>query len=62
VGGGILVHGIPALGHAVEAWAANAGGLFAALASMGASAGVGLVAGAIVLAAVEAVKKLRRRH
>jgi len=60
VGGGILVHGIPALGHAVEAWAANAGGLFAALASMGASAGVGLVAGAIVLAAVEAVKKLRR--
>ena len=31
VGGGILVHGVPALGHAVEAWAAPAGGLLGGL-------------------------------
>jgi predicted DNA repair protein MutK len=49
VGGGILMHGVPALAHAVEPWGQ--------LASMGASAGVGLVIGAVVLAAVEAVKR-----
>ncbi|RZL85685.1 MAG: DUF808 domain-containing protein [Variovorax sp.] len=62
VGGGILVHGVPAVGHAIEAWAANAGGVAGTLGSMGANAGVGLVAGAIVLAAVELVKKLLRKR
>jgi predicted DNA repair protein MutK len=57
VGGGILVHGVPALGHAVEAWAVNAGSLLGGLGSMGVNAGVGIVAGAIVLAAVELGKK-----
>ncbi|MDR6537240.1 DUF808 domain-containing protein [Variovorax soli] len=57
VGGGILVHGVPALGHAVEAWAASAGGLLGGLGAMGVNAGVGIVAGAIVLAAVELGKK-----
>jgi predicted DNA repair protein MutK len=57
VGGGILVHGVPALGHAVEAWAVNAGSLLGSLGSMGVNAGVGIVAGAIVLAAVELGKK-----
>jgi predicted DNA repair protein MutK len=57
VGGGILVHGVPALGHAVEAWATSAGALVGGLGSMGVNAGVGLVAGAIVLAAVELAKK-----
>jgi predicted DNA repair protein MutK len=57
VGGGILVHGVPALGHAVEAWAANAGSLLGGLGSIGVNAGVGIVAGAIVLAAVELAKK-----
>jgi uncharacterized protein len=56
VGGGILVHGVPALGHAVEAWAAGAGAL-GAVGSMLVNAGVGIVAGAIVLGVVEAVKK-----
>lgn len=56
VGGGILVHGVPAFGHAVEAWAANAGALGAA-GSMGVNAGIGIVAGAIVLGAVELAKK-----
>ncbi|VTU29747.1 Inner membrane protein YedI [Variovorax sp. PBS-H4] len=57
VGGGILVHGVPALGHALEAWAADAGGLLGGLGSMAANAGVGIVAGAIVLVAVEFAKK-----
>ncbi|VTU25063.1 Inner membrane protein YedI [Variovorax sp. PBL-H6] len=57
VGGGILVHGVPALGHAVEAWAVGAGAVAGGLGSMGVSAGVGIVAGAIVLAAVELAKK-----
>ncbi len=52
VGGGILLHGVPALGHAVQAWGPLAG--------MAAGIGVGLVAGAIVLAVVEGVKRLRR--
>jgi predicted DNA repair protein MutK len=59
VGGGILVHGVPALGHAVEGWAAATGGVFGTLGSMGVNAGVGIVAGAIVLVVVELVGKLR---
>lgn len=57
VGGGILVHGVPILAHALEAWSANAGGVAGGVVSMGANAGVGVIAGAIVLAAVEGVKK-----
>ncbi|VTU32349.1 DUF808 domain-containing protein [Variovorax sp. PBL-E5] len=62
VGGGILVHGVPALGHAIDAWTAKAGGLWGGLGSMGAHAGVGIVAGAVVLAAVEWVKKRRAKQ
>ncbi|RZL62962.1 MAG: DUF808 domain-containing protein [Variovorax sp.] len=61
VGGGILVHGVPAVGHAVEAWAQNAGGLLGTLGSMAANAVVGIVAGAIVLAVVELVKKMLKK-
>lgn len=61
VGGGILVHGVPAVGHAVEAWAQNAGGLMGTLGSMAANAVVGIVAGAIVLAVVELVKKMLKK-
>jgi len=58
VGGGILVHGVPAVGHALEAWAQGAGGLVGGIGSNLANAVVGLAAGALVLAAVEFVKKL----
>jgi predicted DNA repair protein MutK len=61
VGGGILVHGVPALGHAVEAWAAGAGAL-GTVGSMLVNAGVGIVAGAVVLGAVELVKKALGRR
>ena len=58
VGGGILVHGWPALAHALEAWTAPLplGGLFNTLAG----AALGVVAGAVVLAGVMAVQRLRR--
>jgi len=54
VGGGILVHGVPALGHAIQEWGP--------LASLLGNAVVGLIAGAIVLAAVEGFKRLRPRR
>jgi len=59
VGGGILVHGVPAAAHAIEAALAGWGGAGAALGGMLANAAVGIVAGAIVLAGVEGVKKVR---
>ena len=59
VGGSILVHGVPAFGHAVQAWSEGIGGIGGTLASMVVDAAVGIVAGAVVLGAVEAVKKLR---
>ena len=61
VGGQILVHGVPAFGHAVEAWAAGIGGLFGTLGSMVVDAIVGIVAGIVVLGAVELVKKVLKK-
>lgn len=66
VGGGILVHGVPALHHAVEALAAAAlqwpvGGLWQVLVSNALNAVIGTVAGAVVLAAVLLVQRLRGR-
>ncbi|WP_042422857.1 DUF808 domain-containing protein [Comamonas granuli] len=66
VGGGILVHGIAPLHHAIEgAGAAVAqgalGGLWQALATNGLNAVAGIVAGALVLGAVTLVQKLRKR-
>lgn len=60
VGGGILLHGWPALAHAVEAWAAGWGSLLAAVINTAAGAAVGVVAGALVLAVVMGVQRLRR--
>lgn len=61
VGGGILVHGVPALGHGIEGWLAQFGGLASALGAMLANLVVGVIAGAIVLLAVEAGKKVLGR-
>lgn len=57
VGGGILVHSIPPLEHAVEGLAPE--GWVGALVTALANAVVGVVAGAIVLGAVSLFKKLR---
>ncbi|HAU56913.1 MAG TPA: DUF808 domain-containing protein [Comamonadaceae bacterium] len=66
VGGGILVHGIAPLNHAIEgAGAAVAqgalGGLWQALTTNGLNGVAGIVAGALVLGAVTVVQKLRKR-
>ncbi|MFN4360119.1 MAG: DUF808 domain-containing protein [Hylemonella sp.] len=60
VGGGILLHGWPALAHAVEAWAAGWGSLLAVVINTAAGAAVGVVAGALVLAGVMGVQRWRR--
>jgi uncharacterized protein len=59
VGGGILVHGLPPLHHALQNALQGQGGLVQALAENGANALVGVVAGALVLGAVTGVQKLR---
>jgi hypothetical protein len=57
VGGGILVHNVPALHHAVQAMGGE--GSWGWLISAAANMVVGIVAGAIVLAAVTGFQKLR---
>ncbi len=66
VGGGILVHGIAPLHHAIEgAGAAVAqgtlGGLWQALTTNGLNGLAGIVAGALVLGAITLLQKLRKR-
>lgn len=67
VGGGILTHGIPFLHHAVEGAAHATGGvpgIGAILPSLSATllnALFGILAGAVVLAAIKAIGALRRR-
>ena len=60
VGGGILVHGIPALHHAVEGLGAGAGGPWHWLLPALCNALVGVVAGALALTSVALVQRLRR--
>jgi predicted DNA repair protein MutK len=65
VGGGILAHGIPWIAHAVEGHAvqlerlAGVGPVLAAVAPMLASLVVGLIAGAIAVAAFSLVRRVR---
>ena len=66
VGGGILVHGIPVVHHAVEAWAASAaawpaGSLWSVVVPNGLNAILGVAAGARVLVAVTFIQRLRGR-
>lgn len=61
VGGGILVHGVPALHHAVQALLPRAGGALQPLAEMLANAAAGIAAGVAVLLLVGAGQWLRRR-
>jgi predicted DNA repair protein MutK len=58
VGGGILVHGVPQLHHAVEGLSVSIGGVAGWFCALLANATVGIVAGAITLAAVLASKRL----
>jgi predicted DNA repair protein MutK len=61
VGGGILVHGVPALRHAVEALAAAVGEALRPLAEMLGNAAAGMVAGALALALVMLGRQLWQR-
>jgi predicted DNA repair protein MutK len=61
VGGGILVHGIPPLHHAIEGWAQGFGAGGQLLLPAMADAVVGIIAGALVLAALTAGRKLTGR-
>ena len=61
VGGGILVHGIAPLHHAIAHLAEGKAWAVAAVLENGANALVGVIAGALVLAGVGAVQKLRGR-
>jgi predicted DNA repair protein MutK len=67
VGGGILVHGIAPLHHAIEGWAEHAGavagvgGVLQALVPMLLNGLAGIVAGGVVLAGVMLVGRLRAR-
>jgi len=65
VGGGIVVHGVPALHHLVQGWMAAAGGatagLVATLVEMLSNAGIGIVAGAVVLILVTMGRRLFAR-
>ena len=59
VGGSILLHGVPPLHHAVQGVVAAAGSGIGWLVSLLGDALTGLVAGALVLAGVEGIKRLR---
>lgn len=58
VGGGILVHGVPVLHHAIEGMVHGMNGITGALAEAAANAVVGVVAGAVVLGVVTLGRKL----
>lgn len=68
VGGGILVHGVPFLHHAVEHVSNNLdsiptfGSLFASTSTMLINAIVGVIAGGLVLAAVSLITKLKKKN
>lgn len=58
VGGGILLHGVPALGHAVEHWAEGLGAVAGVVNSL-AGGLAGVVAGALAVVVFNAVNRLR---
>lgn len=59
VGGGILLHGIPLLGHAVEDLAHGLPGVLAAVTPTLVGVAVGLIAGGLAVAGMEGIKRVR---
>jgi uncharacterized protein len=62
VGGGILVHGVPALHHAIQEIAAGLGGVLQALLPTLLDGVIGVIAGALVLAVVSLGRRLLGRR
>ena len=60
VGGGILTHGFPIIHHWVESVIAGQSGFVAGVISLGTDAVTGIIAGALVLAAVTVINRLRQ--
>ncbi|ELY3838836.1 DUF808 domain-containing protein [Cronobacter turicensis] len=61
VGGGIVVHGIAPLHHAIEHWAQGLGGIGAAVMPTVLNLVLGFIIGAFVLAVVSLIGRLRRK-
>ena len=61
VGGGILVHGVPPLDHAIERAVQDLGAVPQLVLPALADAGIGVLAGALVLAGVTLVQRIRGR-
>lgn len=59
VGGGIIVHGLPWLHHAIEGWVHGASGLARTLIDMGLNAVVGVLVGGVTVAVLSVIRKLR---
>jgi predicted DNA repair protein MutK len=62
VGGGILLHGVPAAHHRVESLLHGAGGLVATIGATLADAVAGVIAGAMALLAVTLIQRMRGAH
>jgi len=58
VGGGILLHGVPALGHAVEHWAEGMGWVRGLISNL-AGGVAGVLAGAVVVLIVTTIQRMR---
>ena len=61
VGGGILVHGMPPLGHAIEQFSESLQGSLGAIAALLFNGAAGVVAGALVLGGVALVRRIGGR-
>ena len=61
VGGGILVHGLPLVHHAIEAWTSGLAGVWALIASSLAEGLFGAFAGAVLLVLWTGVQRLRSK-
>ncbi|MBS0402429.1 MAG: DUF808 domain-containing protein [Proteobacteria bacterium] len=59
VGGGIIVHGVPALHHLLDDWTGNLAGVASSLVSLGVNAVTGVVVGALAVGVVSLLGKLR---
>ncbi|WP_293221748.1 DUF808 domain-containing protein [Ottowia sp.] len=59
VGGGIIVHGVPALHHLLDDWTGNLAGVASSLVSLGVNAVTGIVVGALAVGLVSLLGKLR---
>ena len=60
VGGGILTHGLPAIHHWVEGVVAGQNGFLSTIISLSTDAVTGIIAGALVLAVVTVIKRIRK--